>query len=92
MDILAVMYVVASYVDIFAVIPQFIAIHKARSSASVSLLMWVMWTITQTIITLYIYREGDTLMKIISSTWLVMDVSLIGFILYYRYVYKPEKF
>lgn len=84
------MYIVASYIDIFAIVPQIAKIIITKNTKDISLTMWVMWLFSQSIVTFYTFRQGDDLMKLVSFGWLIADISLITIILYYRYMYKPK--
>lgn len=85
MELLAIAYSIACFVQLIAGIPQLLEIIRERSSRELSLLTWGGWLAAQFICLLYITSLGNKVLITVSCAWMVYYFAMVSVIIYYRH-------
>ena len=78
-------YLIASLASIGAMAPQIRQLLVTKQTDELSLLSWTIWAVAQVIATIYAISIHALPFIIMSSTWLLYYLCMVGLILYYRH-------
>lgn len=89
MNILAIIFAIASSAQIVAGLPQIREIIRKRSSEELSLVTWIAWLVMQSLCFTYVASVGDPVLMSMSGLWILYYAAMVGVISYYRRFGQP---
>ncbi len=85
MDLLALLYILASVTSILAGLPQIVQILRTKNVEGINLQTYDMWAVLQAAGLPYTVQSGNALWFGVSIGWLIYYVAVIILIEHYRY-------
>lgn len=84
-----VLYTITGFVTIVAGCSQAYQLVKVGRSDELSVSTWTMWLVGQVVTFLYAMTLKEWAFLLISGSWVLLHIVIVGLIFYYRYYPRP---